>query len=126
MRASQALLLAPGRVPRPLAKGVYSHEPHGLKPRRLVPVFTRFSDYPEKLPDETIGCMTSAQYQCGLTFLRGKTLVATTHMLLLMYKLLLSPGGECLSTIVLSRAEDTSIWLPCSYRRQGRPRAVKS
>ena len=112
MRASQALLLAPGRVPRPLAKGVYSHEPHGLKPRRLVPVFTRFSDYPEKLPDETIGCMTSAQYQCGLTFLRGKTLVATTHMLLFMYKRLLSPGGECLSTIVLSRAEDTSIWLP--------------
>src|SRR5258708_14554767 len=91
----------------------------------LVPTFTGFSDYPEKLPDEAIGCMTSAQNQRGLTFLRGKTLVATTHMLLLMYKLLLSPGRECLSTIVLSIAEGTSIWLPCSYRRQGRPLARK-
>src|SRR2546425_4377797 len=81
---------------------------------------------PETLPNETIGQLTMAQYQCGLTFLRGKTLVATTHMLLLMYKLLLPPGRECLSTIVLSIAEDTSIGLPCSYRRQGRPRAVKS
>ncbi len=102
-----------------------SHEPpHEC--RGLVPTFTGFSDYPEKLPDEAIGCMTSAQYQCGLTFLRGKTLVATTHMLLLMYKLLLSPGRECLSTIVLSIAEGTSIWLPCSYRRQGRPLARKA
>src|SRR5258708_19586543 len=112
------------------AHGNKTGEQHRHEPphecRGLVPTFTGFSDYPEKLPDEAIGCMTSAQYQCGLTFLRGKTLVATTHMLLLMYKLLLSPGRECLSTIVLSIAEGTSIWLPCSYRRQGRPLARKA
>jgi hypothetical protein len=66
---------------------------------------------PETLPDETIGRMTSAHYQYGFPFLRGKTLVATTHMVLLMYKLLLPPGGECLSTIRTSILLKTSIEL---------------
>jgi hypothetical protein len=55
--------------------------------------------------------MTDAHYQFGLTFLHGKAFVATTRMLLFMYKLLLPPGWECLSTIGTSIPEETSIWL---------------
>src|SRR5690348_1798220 len=65
--------------------------------------------------------MTDAHYQFGLTFLHGKAFVATTRMLLFMYKLLLPPGWECLSTIGTGIPEETSIWLQRSYIRQGRP-----
>jgi hypothetical protein len=57
------------------------HEPLA-EAEGLVPTFTGISDYPEVLPDETLGTMTDAHYQLAQHFYTARPLVAETHMLL--------------------------------------------